>query len=153
MSSEPANLGPSITQGRPEAIAAKAPGRLGWRWVGRALIATGVLHVVVGVAGFWEVLGRMVGAGLINLDVNELAYGAAFWFLFGGLMIIFLGLLVHHLNITLGRPAPRWLGWCFVVTAAVCLPMMPASGFWLIGLLGVWIIVSAGRARSVPIAA
>ena len=127
----------------PESHGASTANRPLWRWQGWALVITGLIHTVFGLVAFRSALADLAGDGLLNAVGESYERHTAVWFLITGFVMILLGMLVHHLNRTLGRPAPRWLGWGLVVLAVIGLVLIPASGFWLVLALGFWYALSA----------
>jgi hypothetical protein len=99
--------------------------------IGNLLIATGILHNVIGFVMGWSVLTEIIKSGFINSINEQMDRNAIFWFLFGGFMMIILGKLVQD---CLDRDVqlPRWLGVSLLVLSLTGGIMMPASGFWLV---------------------
>ena len=125
----------------------KATGpRLAWHWTGRALIGIGLIHQIVGVITAWLNRDQIFQAGWLNQAKQSFEFQTMVWFLLAGVLIILLGLVVNYLNTTLARPAPAWLGWWLVAVSVLALVLMPASGFWLVLALGIWVILAARNA-------
>ncbi len=83
-------------------------------WIGKTLIGIGVVHSVGGFMFFRPTLGVLLNEGLFNTITvgGDPAREAAFWFLFGGFMLMIIGGLVDRLE-HLGEPLPIFLGWSF----------------------------------------
>ena len=65
----------------------------------------------------------------------------AFWFQMGGLFMIMEGMIwKSYVNATGCQELPTWFGVTLTVVGLLGLPMMPASGFWLILAQGIRII-------------
>ncbi len=102
-------------------------------WIGKALIGIGVAHSIGGFAWFWPILGVLVDEGLFNTIVvnGNPEREAAFWFLFAGFALMFIGSLVDRLE-RLDEGIPLFVGWGFAVLTVLGAMIMPASGFWLL---------------------
>ncbi|MCL2803928.1 MAG: DUF6463 family protein [Micrococcales bacterium] len=141
---------PSVNtaKGRSKLLPGSDVGRLGWRWTGRALVGIGVFHQILGLVAGWSIMGQAARDGLLSATGQDPEFASLFWFLFAGVVMIMLGLLVSFVNSTLRRPAPVWLGWWFVGMSLVGLPFVPVSGFWLTLALGIWMILAARPAKA-----
>jgi hypothetical protein len=116
---------------------------------GILLIAIGVLHTVVGIFTGYRVLSQISKAAFATETgrqlVTSLGREFAFWFLFGGLLMMVLGHLLIWIERQLGRPVPAFLGWELLALSAAGLLFMPVSGFWLVLAVAVYAIVTARR--------
>lgn len=113
---------------------------------GSWLIATGVLHNLVGLALGGAVIGSILEGGVLNA-ATRMDQQAIFWFEVSGLLMMMLGGVMRRSE-RAGEGLPTWLGWSLLalgLTGAAC---MPASGFWLVVAQGVWLLV-----RPAPVAA
>lgn len=102
-------------------------------WTGKSIIIIGILHSIVGVAAFHDILILLFNERLFNTISLKTApqRGEAFWFLFTGAALIMIGALVDWIERKeIGLPA--FLAWSFVAMAAVGALIMPVSGFWLL---------------------
>jgi hypothetical protein len=127
---------------------------------GKTMLATGVLHELVGLlVGLGIVspsggLGRNLVleiardgfVGAVEVDAQRQAF---FWYFFFGLLLMSLGWLMDHLE-TPERPLPAALGWQLIALALAGGLLIPASGFWLALPQGVWVL---WRARAAAVAA
>ena len=103
-----------------------------WKYSGIFLIATGVLHSLVGIIMTKDELWGIIKDGLFNAAADtDLARGVAFWFLICGIFIIMLGHLLHYYIKKEQQPAPKLLGYWLLGLSAIGCVIMPASGFWL----------------------
>ena len=100
------------------------------RWVGRYLIAVGLLHSGAGLVLYWHPLTAMIQAGGWNSVDPHFDRNTAFWFLIAGVLFMLVGGLVDWLESRHLSP-PRFLGFGLAALAAVALFFMPLSGFWL----------------------
>lgn len=111
---------------------------------GSLLIATGLLHEVLGAAECRHELVAMWRAGLFDSVGPESPMRmAVLWFLVAGLGFIILGVALRERETATSLPLPRSLGlWLFLLALCVVIPM-PRSGGWLL-LPQAWLI----RARA-----
>ncbi|MCP4539668.1 MAG: molecular chaperone GroEL [Chloroflexi bacterium] len=102
-------------------------------WIGKALIGIGVVHSIGGFLFFGPILSALFNEGLFNTITvsGDIGREAAFWFLFGGFMVMIIGGLVDRLE-RLGEHLPAFLGWSFAALTILGAIIMPASGFWLL---------------------
>jgi len=98
------------------------------RWAGPALIGIGLLHTVVMVVMFHGSYWEIVSAGLINtvVETADPMWGAAFWALQFGFMLMLLGLLLPADR----QPVSRWMGLGLLLVVGLGIAIMPAGGFW-----------------------
>lgn len=120
---------------------------------GLLLIGIGVIHTAFGVFQGSRMFSRLAQATFPTDAGRQLVTGLArqyvFWFLFGGFMMLLLGHLLMWSEHR-GRRVPSFVGWELIALSLVGVALMPASGFWLVLALGIYIIVLARRARSIP---
>lgn len=102
-------------------------------WIGRSLVAIGVVHTLVGLAFFGDVAGPILRDGVFNTVGPHTSpdRGIAFWYFMNGFLVLIVGGLLHHLE-RAGVGAPRFLAWSLLGLAVVGCVMIPASGFWLL---------------------
>ncbi len=100
-------------------------------FVGKLLLAIGVLHSFAAFALFRHPLSEMVAEGLFNTTGNNSERGYAAWFFYGGIALILLGLLTTHLERENVR-IPQLFGWGLFAWAVLGIVVTPASGFWLL---------------------
>ena len=114
---------------------------------GNLLIATGILHNVVGFIMGWSVLTDIVRSGFINSINSDMDRNAIFWFLFAGFMLIMFGKLIQH-YLEAGWPLPKWVGLSLLAMAVIGCVMMPISGFWLVLPQAALILSSSSKRRT-----
>jgi hypothetical protein len=112
-----------------------------------------VLHVVVGFV-VPNPLGGMVEDGLIGSVGDDAGRSLMLWYLVAGLGLLALGELARWAVRETGR-LPARLGWWLLGISVPVIVLMPASGGWLILVLGVLSLVAArggrlGAKRSPP---
>jgi Protein of unknown function (DUF2867)/Family of unknown function (DUF6463) len=108
---------------------------------GSLLIATGVLHELVGAFLYREELAEIGRAGVFGaVDSDRGPLAAALWFLIAGVGIILLGALFRWVETDLDRPVPARAGWCLAVLGALVVVPMPASGGWVFFPLAMLIV-------------
>ena len=107
---------------------------------GQLLVATGLLHTVVGFVEGGEFFGRLLADGWLDSVGQDYPRMAIFWFIFGGFMIMLYGLALHdYERATDGPPGARH-GWYLVLLSLAGGLAIPVSGFWLVLPQGIWII-------------
>ena len=102
-----------------------------WKYSGIFLIATGIIHSIVGILVGKDYLWAIIKDGLFNAVGDDLYRGISFWFLLVGVIIIVLGHTLHHYIKKEQKPAPRLLGYYLLGMAVIGCIAMPTSGFWL----------------------
>lgn len=122
-----------------------------WKKSGTLLIATGILHNVVGFIMGWDVLVAIAKAGFINSVGEQMDRNAIFWFLFSGFMIMLLGKFMQTWIDTYKKPVPAYLSYYLLLLSSIGCIFMPISGFWLV-LPQAFIIIQANRKAAVLVA-
>jgi len=108
---------------------------------GRLLIATGVLHLLVGAIEGRDPLGQILADGWVAaVGLDDPSRVAIFWFQFGGIFMLLYGLALHDLERATGRPPGRHHGWLLIVVSLLGGLATPVSGFWLVLAQGMWIL-------------
>ena len=100
-------------------------------WIGKFIIAIGLIHGVFGLVVFRDTLNLLVAEGLINTVNGEPDRELAFWFIAFGVLVIVLGALVEWCE-RRGVGLPQFLGWSLLGFTALLLLIMPISGAWLL---------------------
>ena len=120
---------------------------------GYLLLILGFLHVALGVVsgwpqvkaifayGIWNALGQQSQAACIN-NLVCMQLNAIWWFISVGLMIIVFGALCIWIERTLQRSIPAFIGWLLFIISALSAVIIPASGFWLVMAIAVYMIIS-----------
>ena len=120
---------------------------------GLALIAIGLLHSllalvmpgVIGFSGIWKEIGDV---GVVDAVKSEsLRIWGYYWFLVPGFLMIIYGHLCHWIENQLSRPLPSFAGWGLLAVAGFCIVLDVDTGFWLVLLVAVNMIVASRRAR------
>lgn len=101
------------------------------RWLGRWILAVGVLHALLGFGIYIDSVIAVVREGFWD-TVNNTVEGRplAFWFIAAGFLVALVGALTSWIEARM--EPPRFLGWTLLAFAAVGIVMMPFSGFWLL---------------------
>ena len=121
------------------------------RWIGRSLLAIGLLHTVFGGVVLKPVWTALLHEGVWNTVNQQPLREAAYWFLFFGFVVLLLGALTDWCEAQQQR-LPAFLGWGLLVMTVGGVVVMPLSGLWLalipaIGLLRQQVVPArAGRA-------
>ncbi len=113
-------------------------------WIGKTLVGIGLLHTALGLIFLREIGALLLAEGLFNTVNRQPPREAFFWFIFAGLEMILLGLLVHDYE-RRRLAFPRFLGWFLLGLALITVLIMPASGGWLVLLPAIALIVKSGR--------
>ena len=120
---------------------------------GLALVAIGLLHSllalvmpgVIGFSGMWKEIGDV---GVVDAVKSEsLRIWGYYWFLVPGFLMIIYGHLCHWVENQLSRPLPSFAGWGLLAVAGFCIVLDVDTGFWLVLLVAVNMIVASRRAR------
>lgn len=116
------------------------------RWTPRLVLVVAVIHLAYGGVFSWSVLVEMAAEGVVG-TVSGAERGYAVWFLVAGIALLTLGALGTWAAKTTGR-LPGALGWGLVAIGLFVSLTEPASGGWLVLVLGVLALVAARRART-----
>jgi len=123
------------------------------RLCGPLLMATGVLHLLMGILVLYSrPLADIARDGFFGaVEPQTLASTfdreAAVWFVMFGLLTLILGGLVHWAQARTGF-LPAFLGWSVLLLSLVGLILMPLSGFWVVLPPAVMMILVSRRAGS-----
>jgi Family of unknown function (DUF6463) len=128
---------------------------------GHLLMGTGIVHCIFGllvpelrqplvrIAREWAVIPRnhSTNDNNNNNDSNVISdhyeRECAFWFQFGGVMMISQGYLLRQYCLETSQCPPRWFGWYLTLLGLFGVSVMPASGFSLVLCQGVWLLLSS----------
>jgi hypothetical protein len=116
------------------------------KYSGTLLIATGVIHNLLGFVMGKDTLAEIANSGFVNSINSEMDRNAIFWFLFGGFMMMILGKLMQDYLNENDKPLPVSLGYYLLVLSIIGCIMMPISGFWTV-LPQAILIIAAGRSK------
>jgi Family of unknown function (DUF6463) len=73
----------------------------------------------------------------------------AFWFQFGGIMMISQGYLLRRYCVETGQSSPpKWFGWYLTLLSLFSVSVMPASGFGLVLCQGLWMLLQSSSASA-----
>jgi len=105
-----------------------------WKLSGIFMLATGVIHIALATAMFWneikEIAHNINTSGLVN-PITTIEGNCAFWFLTWGVPMLFLGQVLHYYIKITQAPAPKSFGWNLLVFSVFGCIIFPISGFWL----------------------
>lgn len=104
---------------------------------GWLLIATGVAHTLIGVAGGRAELAGMARDGVWRAALASQDRQQVTWFLMAGCMFLLSGLLA----LRFGRPLPSSFGWALGLVAVVGTALFGASGFLLVIPQAIYILI------------
>lgn len=112
---------------------------------GRLLVATGIVHVALGLGLWARPIADTVRDGVVNAVDPIPERQAWFWYTLTGWGLIVLGQVAGASERREGAP-PRALGWHLLGMGAVGVLLMPVSGFWIVLPQGVLALVLSRRA-------
>lgn len=102
-----------------------------YRWVGRSIVAVGVIHCLVGAWIFATPLMEIVNNGVWNSVDGFRGRPLAFWFEFAGLLTIVLGGSIDWME-KADISLPPIVGYGFGGLVVLAIIAMPVSGGWLL---------------------
>ena len=105
------------------------------KYTGEFIMATAMLHTIVGFMFGGQPLLDIVRSGLFNAVDPHFDRMAIVWYLLFGVLLFSIGALVRWMQRETGR-LPGWLSWFFWIFAVPNVILMPISGFWLLFPLG-----------------
>ncbi len=110
------------------------------RWVGRSLIAVGVIHCLFGLVVFMDPLLAIVMDGVWNAVAGRPGRPLAFWFEVVGFLTVLFGVTVDTLEKDRNAFPPS-LAYGFGLLTVLAIVAMPAGGGWLLipGAAGLWL--------------
>ena len=125
---------------------------------GYLLIFCGILHVVVGAAGGWHQIVGIINYGVWNAllqhsqelcmqNMTCLQFNGVWWFVAWGLMLVLFGLICAWVERVTEKAVPAFIGWALLFVCFLCAVLMPASGFWLVMAVAVYMIINAKFAK------
>ena len=113
------------------------------RFGGSLLIATGVIHTLVGLLAYAAPLADIGRAGVVNAVGSHADRDAAVWFLLSGVLLLTLGRVCRWARRQTGT-LPAFVGWTMLGIAAAVAVLMPASGWPLVAAAG-GLLLAASR--------
>ncbi|MCC2626469.1 MAG: hypothetical protein K0S14_119 [Thermomicrobiales bacterium] len=120
------------------------------RYVGPALMLIGIGHLIVVSVFFSERFAAIARDGLFNTVNGDDKREAAFWTMWFGVLLLTVGYLIRFVQAHLGT-VPGFPGWVLLVMGLGGGILLPASPFWLLILLGLFILRPARSSmRSSP---
>lgn len=120
--------------------------------IGKFFMATGLLHILIGVMVFSAPLGDIMRDGIFfdAIGVEEYERATAFWFTLTGVFICITGGLAQWIyNNT--NTLPAFLGYGVVVIGVIGGLMIPVSGFWLVIPQGIMMLMIARNAQPMEV--
>ncbi len=114
------------------------------RYVGELLMATGVLHTLVGLRAFRAPLAAISRDGVVGAVARAPERRLAFWFLLFGLSSMQLGGLTQWAHRRTGT-LPAFHGRALLGISGLGALLMPRSGFWLVLPQAALALVAARR--------
>lgn len=117
------------------------------RWAGRTIIVIAIVHTVFGFLAFGPVIGDIVQSGLWDSVGEDPMRGAVAWFLFAGFFMATTGLPVDALEACSANANFRAVAIALLITAILGIVMMPVSGFWLLLVPAIGLLLKKERAQ------
>ena len=118
------------------------------KYSGYALLATGIIHSLIGLTLGWPILLDMHNSGWFSSTIVnghiDFKREAIIWFLLAGFFWITFGFALQN-AIDNGFSVPAQLGWSFTLIGCVIAYIMPVSGAYLFILQGVLILIENKR--------
>jgi len=121
------------------------------KYSGYYLIATGVIHSLIGLALGWNILLDMhqdnwFASTVIN---NEMLFDreAIVWFILSGVFWILFGLMLQK-ALNEGFTPPLSLAWGFVLIGIITAIIMPISGAYLFFIQGVILLLGIQKSNT-----
>ena len=117
------------------------------RMSGPLLVATGVLDILYVLVSYSRQFAAIFQEGLVDaVEVipAQLDRETAFWHLMFGATFVVLGGLVCWTQSRTGT-LPAFLGWSLLALGLLGAILVPVSGFWLVLLLALLVLVAARR--------
>jgi len=100
-------------------------------WIGKCLIAVGVIHSLFGFVFMRGTLAVLWSEQLWNTVNGQPRREAVFWFLMTGALFLIVGVLVDALE-KRGIAIPCVVAWLFAFSTVLGVVAMPISGLWLL---------------------
>jgi hypothetical protein len=116
-------------------------------WIGKSLVAIGIIHCIFGFVFLRSTLAVLWSEGLFNTVHGEPEREFVFWFLAFGSLAMILGAVIDWTE-RQGRFPPAFFGWWLFGLTVVVVTMMPASGGWLVFVPAIGAIIRSRRFSS-----
>ena len=100
------------------------------KFIGKALIVVGILHVFLGIGMYWEAWSAMAGDYFFNSIMESLDRQNAFWFTNLGVPIIAMGHYINDFAVRNRKAAPGATGLWLAGIGISGLIFVPVSGYW-----------------------
>lgn len=114
------------------------------RWVGRWIVAVGLLHAIGAFLIYPAPLREMAGAGLIATADDYSLRATAYWFFAFAPVLAVLGLLVDAMEAR-RVPVPFGAALLLFLTLIGMVAVMPATGAWLLFPPAIALLLRASR--------
>lgn len=101
-------------------------------WIGRWVMGVAIIHILVAVVLFSEVLSSIVQDGVFDTIGEDPMRVASVWFLLFGPVLFILGIVLVSWERKTSLPLPKSAGWALLFLGIFGVALMPVSGFWLI---------------------
>ena len=120
--------------------------------IGKFFMATGILHILVGVMVFSAPLGDIMRDGIFidAIGVEDYERATAFWFTLTGVFIFITGGLTQWIYDNTNT-LPTFLGYSVVAIGVIGGLMIPVSGFWLVIPQGIMMLMIARKTQTMEL--
>ena len=115
-------------------------------WIGRWLVAVAIVHTGFAVFVFAPDLGEIVRRGFFNVVAGDMRLVAVTWFVLFGAVLFIVGLAVTALERSNQAQVPASVGWSLLALALLGIALMPASGFYLVLVPAMAVVLKSRRA-------
>ena len=102
-----------------------------WKYSGIFLIATGILHNLIGFILRWDIFLDIIDSGVWNTIFSHDDRSSFFWLISSGFFWIVLGHALHYYIKKHNSPVPKIIGWYLLGFAVIVVISMPTTGGWL----------------------
>ena len=94
-------------------------------------MVTGGFHLLVAVAGGWDMWRDIIMDGFAASIGNDAERAYAFVFFVGGILLLLGGTLQYYIRKE-QKPVPLFLGYSLLLVSVVGYILLPLSSFWLL---------------------
>lgn len=115
------------------------------KYVGEIIIATAILHTIVGLILGYQPLLAIAQSGFFNSVDPHFDRMAIVWFLMFGVLLFLIGSLIRWIQPQIDG-LPNWLAWFLWLLAISGVILMPISGFWILFPIG-WLVYQQSMPR------
>lgn len=119
------------------------------RYVGRAVLIIGIIHILFVFATMRGPLAAIARDGVFNAIESHIDRQATFWSFWFGVLLATVGRLIQVIA-SRGEPVPTMTGWVLLGLGVMGGILMPIGPFWIAIPLGLLILVPSRRDLAAP---